>query len=66
MRSPAKLYKPDGAFYTGSRFDIVYPERMMLRPVSGRGNKGLREATKKLEAAHEHHDQHRHDGQGKP
>jgi hypothetical protein len=38
MRSPAKLYKPDGTFYTGSQFDIVYPERMMLRPASGSGS----------------------------
>jgi hypothetical protein len=41
MRSPAELYKPDGTFYTGSRFDIVYPERMMLRIVSGSGSTSI-------------------------
>ena len=38
MRTPAELYKPDGTFYTGRAVDMVYPERMLVRLVSGSGS----------------------------
>jgi putative transposase len=37
MKTPAQVYKPNPTSYTGSRVDLVYPQRMLVRTVSGSG-----------------------------
>jgi putative transposase len=38
MKTPAQVYKPNAKSYAGSNVDLVYPERMLVRTVSGSGS----------------------------
>jgi transposase InsO family protein len=37
MKTPAQVYRPSGTPYSGSKVELLYPERLSLRTVSGRG-----------------------------
>ena len=37
MRTPAQVYKPSGTPYAGSKVELLYPEHLSLRTVSGSG-----------------------------
>ena len=37
MKTPSHVYKPSATSYAGKKVDLLYPERMLVRTVSGRG-----------------------------
>jgi transposase InsO family protein len=37
MKTPSDVYKPSGTAFVGSRVELLYPDRMSLRTVSGSG-----------------------------
>jgi hypothetical protein len=37
MKTPAEIYKPCPSTYAGKKVELVYPERMLVRTVSGTG-----------------------------
>jgi|GEM_PF-5328940 len=37
MKTPAQVYKSNLESYSGKRVELVYPQHMMVRTVSGRG-----------------------------
>jgi len=38
MKTPAQVYKPNAKSYAGAKVELVYPERMLVRTVSGSGS----------------------------
>src|SRR5437899_8172481 len=37
MKTPSHVYTPSATSYAGKKVDLLYPERMLVRTVSGRG-----------------------------
>ena len=37
MRTPSEVYKPSATSYVGAKVELLYPERMLLRTLSGTG-----------------------------
>ena len=37
MKTPSQIYKPSATSYAGKKIELLYPERMLVRTVSGRG-----------------------------